>query len=224
MSDTSRYPAQVFWSEEDGGYIALAPDLPGCSAFGVTQDEALTELREAAKAWIAAQSAAGNPIPAPSELPVPAESSGRILLRMPKSLHAKLVADAKAEGVSLNQYILYRLAEGRSKTPAPDFTPVIAAIEDAHLRLSNLGRGSMVGGLGGGAGQLELLGHSESEMRGWPMGESVTDSSGAKFLIVTSDVNYKRLVGSPFGSSAHGGLLNFVPGHRYRIADEVENG
>ena len=36
--------------------------------------------------------------------------SGRILLRMPKSLHEKLVIEAKQEGVSLNQYMLYKLS------------------------------------------------------------------------------------------------------------------
>jgi predicted RNase H-like HicB family nuclease len=35
VSDAKRYPAQVFWSDADNGFIALAPDLPGCSAFGV---------------------------------------------------------------------------------------------------------------------------------------------------------------------------------------------
>ena len=39
-----RYPANVFWSEEDEGFIALAPDLPGCSAFGESQAEALVSL------------------------------------------------------------------------------------------------------------------------------------------------------------------------------------
>ena len=34
MTDTHRYPAHVFWSESDKGFIAVAPDLPGCSAFG----------------------------------------------------------------------------------------------------------------------------------------------------------------------------------------------
>jgi hypothetical protein len=41
-----RYPANVFWSEEDEGFIALAPDLPGCTAFGASQAEALDELKQ----------------------------------------------------------------------------------------------------------------------------------------------------------------------------------
>jgi antitoxin HicB len=61
----NRYLAHIFWSDEDGGYIALAPDLPGCSAFGETQQEALAELQDAIAAWIEAFQAAGNPIPGP---------------------------------------------------------------------------------------------------------------------------------------------------------------
>ena len=36
--------------------------------------------------------------------------SGRVLVRIPKSLHRQLVQDAKREGISLNQYALYKLS------------------------------------------------------------------------------------------------------------------
>ena len=58
------YPVEIFWSEEDGGFIAIHPDLPGCSAFGETEEEALIELKDAAVVWIEAMRAANNPIPA----------------------------------------------------------------------------------------------------------------------------------------------------------------
>jgi predicted RNase H-like HicB family nuclease len=63
VTNANRYPAQVSWSNEDGGFIAIAPDLPGCSAFGETQQEALAELQDAIAAWIEAAQSAGNPIP-----------------------------------------------------------------------------------------------------------------------------------------------------------------
>jgi predicted RNase H-like HicB family nuclease len=66
VTDTNRYPAQVFWSDEDEGFVAVATDLPGCSAFGDTQEEALAELRDAIEAWIEAAKSAGNAIPEPS--------------------------------------------------------------------------------------------------------------------------------------------------------------
>jgi predicted RNase H-like HicB family nuclease len=63
VTNANRYPAQVSWSDEDSGFIAIAPDLPGCSAFGETQQEALAELQDAIAAWIEAAQSAGNPIP-----------------------------------------------------------------------------------------------------------------------------------------------------------------
>jgi predicted RNase H-like HicB family nuclease len=67
MVDASRYPIQVFWSEADEGFIATAPDLPGCSAYGATQVEAVNEVKDAIAAWIEAMTAAGNPIPRPTK-------------------------------------------------------------------------------------------------------------------------------------------------------------
>jgi predicted RNase H-like HicB family nuclease len=42
-----RYEVDIFWSEEDGGFIANVPELPYCSAFGKTYEEALREARVA---------------------------------------------------------------------------------------------------------------------------------------------------------------------------------
>jgi predicted HicB family RNase H-like nuclease len=39
-----------------------------------------------------------------------AEKNGRIVLRLPRTLHSELINEAKREGISLNQYCLYRLA------------------------------------------------------------------------------------------------------------------
>ena len=47
------YKINIFYSEEDGGYIADIPDLEFCSAFGETVAEALAELEIAAAAWLA---------------------------------------------------------------------------------------------------------------------------------------------------------------------------
>ena len=66
MSD---YHINVFYSDEDGGYIADIPDLPACSAFGETPEEALRQVLEAKRAWISAAEAAGKPVPAPRYRP-----------------------------------------------------------------------------------------------------------------------------------------------------------
>ena len=120
MIETERYPLNVFWSEEDGGYIAVATDLPGCSAFGKTQAKAIAEAQDAIASWIEAARAAGNPIPAPSKPADRERYSGKVLVRMPKSLHAKLARSADAEGVSLNHLIVYILSDGHTSMHRTD--------------------------------------------------------------------------------------------------------
>jgi predicted RNase H-like HicB family nuclease len=109
-SEHDRYPVEVFWSDEDEGFIAVARDLPGCSAWGESREDALTELRAAIDVWISAAKAAGNPIPAPSRPALTDSYSGKFLVRMGKSLHARLARDAEVEGVSLNQHVVQLLS------------------------------------------------------------------------------------------------------------------
>jgi len=60
----------IFYSEEDGGYIADIPDLPHCAAFGEGLEEALGEVLRAKAAWMEAARAEGKPVPRPSFKPV----------------------------------------------------------------------------------------------------------------------------------------------------------
>jgi len=62
-----KYSIEIFYSEEDGGYIALAPELPGCSAFGETEEEALKEIKVAIDLWQETAEKAGREIPQPIE-------------------------------------------------------------------------------------------------------------------------------------------------------------
>lgn len=64
MSDV-RYTIEIFYSEEDEGYIAVVPELPGCSAFGETPEEALKEVKIAIELWIKAAKEMGKEIPKP---------------------------------------------------------------------------------------------------------------------------------------------------------------
>ncbi len=59
------YHINIFYSEDDGGYIADIPDLDACSAFGDTPDEALHEVQKAKSLWIEAAKAEGKLIPPP---------------------------------------------------------------------------------------------------------------------------------------------------------------
>ena len=64
-----RYHINVFYSDEDGGYIAEIPDLDSCSAFGTTPEEAVAEVEIAKQAWLEAATAVGRPIPQPRYRP-----------------------------------------------------------------------------------------------------------------------------------------------------------
>ena len=63
------YHINIFYSDEDGGYIADIPDLSSCSAFGNTPEEALAEVEWAKAAWLEAARAEGKPIPPPRYRP-----------------------------------------------------------------------------------------------------------------------------------------------------------
>ncbi|MEX0834227.1 MAG: type II toxin-antitoxin system HicB family antitoxin [Actinomycetota bacterium] len=63
------YHINVFYSDEDGGYIADIPDLEACSAFGKTPEEAVAAVNGAREAWLAAAREEGRPIPEPQYRP-----------------------------------------------------------------------------------------------------------------------------------------------------------
>jgi predicted RNase H-like HicB family nuclease len=65
----SHYHINVFYSAEDGGYIADIPDLDSCSAFGATPEEAVAEVERAKEAWLAAAAESGRVIPEPRYRP-----------------------------------------------------------------------------------------------------------------------------------------------------------
>ena len=54
-----RYATEIIYSDEDEGFIAVAPELPGCSAFGGTEEEALHEVKVAVSLWL--EAARGKP-------------------------------------------------------------------------------------------------------------------------------------------------------------------
>ena len=62
---TDEYSIEIFYSEEDEGYIAVSPEIAGCSAFGRTQEEALYELKTAMKLWLDVARRDGREIPKP---------------------------------------------------------------------------------------------------------------------------------------------------------------
>jgi antitoxin HicB len=88
--------------DPEGGYVAHIKDLPGCFTQGETLAETMANIQEARELWIETAYEMGDSIPLPNNI---VEYSGKLLLRMPKSLHRDLAHKAEVEAVSLNQYI-----------------------------------------------------------------------------------------------------------------------
>ncbi len=63
------YHINIFFSPEDGCYIADLPDFEFCSALGDTPEQALAELQIAREAWLTAAREKGDPVPAPRYRP-----------------------------------------------------------------------------------------------------------------------------------------------------------
>lgn len=64
------YHINIFFSEEDGCYVADIPDLTHCSALGDSPEEALREVLAARNAWLETAKETGKPIPEPRYRPV----------------------------------------------------------------------------------------------------------------------------------------------------------
>ena len=60
-----KYAIEIFYSQEDKGYIATVPELSGCSAFGETEEEALKEVKIAIDLWLETAEKEGREIPKP---------------------------------------------------------------------------------------------------------------------------------------------------------------
>ena len=104
------YTKAVFKRDDEDGihYISKVMELDGCHSDGTTPNEALTNLEEAMECYLECCLFAGDPIPEPMTDDC---YSGRFMVRIPKSLHRRLSHESQKEGISLNQYVLYKLSQ-----------------------------------------------------------------------------------------------------------------
>ena len=117
-------------ADQDGGYVIVFPDLPGC----MTQVESLDEVpymaEDVRSGWLeTVYDTDPDSVPLPS---YPEDCNGEVSLRLPKSLHRSLAESAEAEGVSLNEYAAMLLAQGdarnrRKRESAPGSAARISA-------------------------------------------------------------------------------------------------
>lgn len=95
--------ARMLIPAEEGGYSAEILEFPGCFAEGDSAEEALSRLEEAARSWLDAALDQGQPIPEPF---TSQGYSGRIVLRLPRSIHRQSARFAQRDDTSLNQFFL----------------------------------------------------------------------------------------------------------------------
>lgn len=96
-----------------GRYLARIDELDGCVGDGETAEEALSSVHESMHVWFATALLKGLEIPKPGE---DVAFSGKFVVRVPISLHRRLAAQAKEEGVSLNTLIVTLLSGEAGKT------------------------------------------------------------------------------------------------------------
>lgn len=99
---------KVISGDAEEGFLIEVPDLPGCMTAGETVAEAVEMLQEAMQLWLMAHLEDGLPIPEPSQ---ERAYNGKLLVRMPKTLHRRLIERAEDEGVSANQLAVALLAK-----------------------------------------------------------------------------------------------------------------
>ena len=99
-------------NEDGGGYLAVVPALAGCMSDGETVEEALVNAKDAIKCWIETANELGRAIPEGQEYKSDDDYSGKLSLRIPKSLHKKIAEQAEKEGTSINQLITIYVSMG----------------------------------------------------------------------------------------------------------------
>ena len=99
------YQVVVQWSEEDACYVVTIPAWQNARTHGATIEEAVRNAHDVLSLLIESARRHREPIPEPER-----RCSGNLRLRLPVSLHGRLAREAEREGVSLNQWIVSRLA------------------------------------------------------------------------------------------------------------------
>lgn len=107
MEKAEHYEYKVAWHEEDEVYVASVTEWPSLQAHGSTQAEALEELKEVVAFTIEDCENEGDSYPEPH---ADEDFSGRFNVRLPTSLHRELRYEADAEGVSMNQLVVWKLS------------------------------------------------------------------------------------------------------------------
>jgi predicted RNase H-like HicB family nuclease len=112
---------------EDGTYSAEILEFPGCFAQGNTAEEAIRNLDDSAQSWVAAALDQGQEIPPPMAAQ---DFSGRLVLRMPRSIHKQAARYAQRDNTSLNQFLTAAIS---TRIGAEEFYDRLLLRLEAHM-------------------------------------------------------------------------------------------
>lgn len=104
----NRYTYRAEWSASHGEYVGRCIELPWLSKWAPTMQEAMAAIEQAADEFIASREADGGYIPVAI---TDRKYSGRFLVRTSPSLHARLAVEAAEQNVSMNQWVVQKLAD-----------------------------------------------------------------------------------------------------------------
>ena len=107
--DVSHYTYRVAWSAEDGEFVATCLEFPSLSWLAASQVDALQGLEAVVRDVVADLQAQGDQIPEPLS---DRQFSGKFNVRVGEHLHRNLAMHAAEDGMSLNQYVVKKLAAG----------------------------------------------------------------------------------------------------------------
>lgn len=129
------YPVLIdkLYDEGEMLYTASIRELPGLIVYGETLEEAYKEIELAKADWIESNLEWGREIKEPFENSLE-EYSGKITLRLAKTLHRDLKNRSEIEGISLNQTIVQLINDGMNRQTYEQITKEISNMHKLFSR------------------------------------------------------------------------------------------
>lgn len=103
----NQYTYRAEWWPEHGEYVARCLEVTWLSRWAPTLQEAIVAVEQAADEFIAEREEAGDDVPEPL---TERKYSGKFVVRTSPTLHARLAVEAAEQNVSMNQWVVQKLA------------------------------------------------------------------------------------------------------------------
>jgi len=104
----NHYTYRAEWSSEHGEYVGRCIELPWLSQWAPTMQQAIADVEQAVDVYIAECEADDHEPPPPL---TDKKFSGKFVIRTSPALHARLTVEAAEQNVSLNQWVVQKLAD-----------------------------------------------------------------------------------------------------------------